>query len=231
MMRNAFSILLSALLIAGLSQGAVAASVSSAYTERVSGTIQNGYRILEMDREVENIHLTVYRGDYIKFAFTPSIGDPVLSIPSLSIDQMLVEDLSEAPYFKMKRTGVYPFSLGHASGNIEVIEYSQSNYRAVSSRQAKELITEVKPLIIDVRTPAEFKRGHMENAVLIPVQELQKRIYELSRYKNNDILICCATGNRSTVASKILIDKGFQRITNLRYGIYEWTKMKYPVVR
>jgi len=230
-MKKASFIFLIILLVAGSFQGAFASSTSSVPTERFSGTIQNGYRILELNAEADNTHLTVYRGDYIKFAFTPSIGDPILTIPSLSINQTLVQDLSDAPYFKMKRTGVYPFSLGNASGRIEVIEYRQSNYRAVGSTEAKKVITEVNPLILDVRTPAEFKRGHLKNAVLIPVQELQKRIYELSRYKNNDILIYCATGNRSTVASKILIDKGFQRITNLRYGIYEWARMNFPVVR
>ena len=230
-MKNIMAVLLSTALIAGSSLGAFAASTSSAHKTHISGQIINGYRVLEIDSDADNFHLTVYRGDYIKFSLPPSTGNPVLSVPSLSIDQALVADPKKAPYFKMKHTGVYPFSLGNASGRIEVIEYRQSNYKAVGSREASELITDVNPLILDVRTPAEFKRGHLENAVLIPVQELQHRIHELSRYKNNDILIYCATGNRSTVASKILIDKGFQRITNLRYGIYEWSKMNFPVER
>jgi rhodanese-related sulfurtransferase len=45
------------------------------------------------------------------------------------------------------------------------------------------------------------------------------------------ILICCATGNRSTVAAKILIDRGVQRVYNLRPGIAGWERENLPVVR
>jgi rhodanese-related sulfurtransferase len=65
--------------------------------------------------------------------------------------------------------------------------------------------------------------------MLIPVQELQTRLKELSAYKHTDILIYCATGNRSTVASKILIDHGFKRIINMRYGIAQWRHNKYLI--
>ena len=66
---------------------------------------------------------------------------------------------------------------------------------------------------------------------MIPVRNLQTRLRELAPYKNQDILIYCATGNRSTVASKILIDNGFKRIYNMRYGISLWGRENYPVVR
>jgi rhodanese-related sulfurtransferase len=82
-----------------------------------------------------------------------------------------------------------------------------------------------------VRTPAEFKAGHLPHAVLIPVQELQRRIGELAAYRNKDILVYCATGNRSTVASKILIDQGFTNIANLRNGIVDWQRRNYPMTR
>ena len=45
------------------------------------------------------------------------------------------------------------------------------------------------------------------------------------------VLICCATGNRSTVAAKILIDRGVQRVYNLRPGIAGWERENLPVVR
>lgn len=173
----------------------------------------------------------MYRGDYIKFAFDKSLKDPLLKIPALSIEQLLPENLAEAPYFKMKATGAYEFSLGHSTGVIKVVEYRQPSYTEVSSEKAAELIKKIDPLILDVRTPTEHRQGHLENSVLIPVQELQLRLKELAPYKDRDILIYCATGNRSTVASKILIDNNFKQIINLRYGIYEWHMKKFPIVR
>ncbi len=119
----------------------------------------------------------------------------------------------------MKTTGVFPFTLGDLNGSISVVDFQKSNYTEVSSKDAFALIQNIQPVVLDVRTDAEFKSGHLENAVLIPVQQLQSRLKELSAYKNQDILIYCATGNRSTVASKIMIDSGFKRIYNMRHGI------------
>ena len=77
----------------------------------------------------------------------------------------------------------------------------------------------------------EYATGRLENSTLIPVQELQQRYTELARYKDENIFIYCATGNRSTVAAKILIDNGFTRIHNLRYGLFDWADNGYPVSR
>lgn len=200
-------------------------------TKHISGTIASGYRVIPITIDHKEVHLTVYRGDYIKFKFDQSFSSPKLSIPALSIDQKLPNNLDEAPYFKMKTAGTFAFSLGNVNGDIAVVEYRQSNYKEVSSKEAVELINNIHPLILDVRTPNEYQKGHIKNAVLIPVQELQTRIEELAQYKNENVLVYCATGNRSTVASNILIDSGFKRLFNLRYGIYDWAKQKYPVVR
>ena len=199
--------------------------------QNISGTIVKGYRILPIQKTSDKVLLTVYRGDYIKFKFDDKlILNPVVSIPKLSIKQKIPLDVSEAPYFKMKTAGTFSFSLGTVKGDIKVVEYRQPNYREVMSNEAAELIKNVHPIILDVRTFGEYKKGHLKNSVLIPVQNLQSRLKELSSYKNERILIYCATGNRSTVASKILIDNGFKRIFNMRYGIYDWRTKNYPIV-
>lgn len=206
-----------------------AASETGIENEPASGILVQGYRILPIEPTVDDINLVVYRGDYIKFNFDDTVGDPILLIPDLSINQELPESLDEAPYFKMKTMGRFRFSLGGVAGNIQVIEYKQPHYQEVDAGEAAELLQNQSPLLLDVRTPAEFNNGHIKNAILIPVQELQKRVGELSEYKHHDILIYCATGNRSTVASKILVDNGFKRIINMRYGIYQWAKGGYPI--
>ena len=195
----------------------------------VSGTVVNGYRIIDIQQTQGVVDLKVYRGDYIKFKFDPSLADPVLSIPDLAIKKRLSGNPAQAPYFKMKTPGTFAFSLADVAGNLTVINYRQTSYREVTSREAAELIQTEQPIILDVRTAGEYKRGHLKNSVLIPVQELQKRYKEIGTNKDREILIYCATGNRSTVASKILIDNGFKHIVNMRGGIYDWSKKKYPI--
>lgn len=208
-------------------------SIASQPDANISGKLVGGYRILSVavPPEGKELSLTVYRGDYIKFDISDAIADPYLTIPALSIQQKLPRNPSEAPYFKMKTAGVFPFTLGDLNGSISVVDYQKPNYTEVSSKDAFALIQNIQPVVLDVRTDAEFKSGHLENAVLIPVQQLQSRLKELSAYKNQDILIYCATGNRSTVASKIMIDSGFKRIYNMRHGIRQWGRDNYPIVR
>ena len=156
---------------------------------------------------------------------------PLLMIPDLAIEKRLPGNFAEAPYFKMKKPGTFAFSMGAVDGSLTVINYRQASYREVSSPEAADLIKNEGPVILDVRTPNEYNRGHLHNSVLIPVQELQSRYQELGNHKDREILIYCATGNRSTVASKILIDNGFKHIVNMRGGISDWSKKNYPVVR
>jgi len=197
--------------------------------DAASGSLVGGFRVLAIPENRRDLQLTVYRGDYVRFAFDGAEAQPVLSIPDLSISETLSRESAKALYFKMQKTGTFAFSLGKAGGAITVVEYSRPNYEAVSAAQAAELIRNIQPFILDVRTPQEYREGHLENATLIPVQELQRRLPELAKFKNENILIYCATGNRSTVAAKILIDNGFQRIFNMRHGIQEWKSQQRPV--
>ena len=232
-MKNKFFLIAIYILIGGSVGLFQSVSMASPSDGDITGSIVGGFRVLPIEKppEGKKLVLTVYRGDYIKFDIGDGIVDPDLSVPDLSIKQRLPRNPAEAPYFKMKTAGVFPFTLGDLVGTITVVEFRKPNYSEVSSKEAFELIGNIQPLVLDVRTDAEFKSGHLENALLIPVQQLQSRLKELSAYKNQDILIYCATGNRSTVASKILIDSGFKRIHNMRYGIYQWSRDTYPIVR
>ena len=160
-----------------------------------------------------------------------NLREPVLSIPALSIQKKLPANFADAPYFKMSTPGTYAFSLGDVHGHLTVVNYRAASYREVSASVAAELIQNEKPVILDVRTPMEYNQGHLHQSILIPVQELQSRYKELGMHQNREILIYCATGNRSTVAAKILIDRGFKHIVNMRGGIYNWSRQNYPVTR
>ena len=202
-----------------------------ASSPQVSGRLEGGFRLLTIANRTDAFHFVVYRGDYIKFAIDNSITDPLLAIPDLKIKEKLSSNLETAPYFKMKQAGRFPFTLGKAAGTIEVVEFTQPNYSAVSAKQAADLIAKINPLILDVRTQREYQQGRIQHSTLIPVQELQQRWQEINTDKEQNVLIYCATGNRSTVASKILIDNGFKRIFNMRYGIVDWARKGYPVVQ
>jgi len=62
-------------------------------------------------------------------------------------------------------------------------------------------------VILDVRTPSEFKSGHIKGSVNVPLQVLGQHLEKLD--KNKTIITCCASGMRSGSAKSILQSKGF----------------------
>jgi metal-sulfur cluster biosynthetic enzyme/rhodanese-related sulfurtransferase len=79
--------------------------------------------------------------------------------------------------------------------------------------------------VLDVRTPAEFAAGHIPNAHLVPLDELEDRLGELPA-KDAELLVTCAAGGRSTQACQILADRGWTRLLNLAGGMHAWTGPK-----
>lgn len=69
--------------------------------------------------------------------------------------------------------------------------------------------------VLDVREPLEFKRGHVDGAVHIPLGELRRRMNELPR--DREIWVYCYVGQRSYVAARALRQYGF-RAKNLSGG-------------
>jgi len=67
-------------------------------------------------------------------------------------------------------------------------------------------------VILDVRTKEELagELGKIDGVINIPVQELEKRINELGKYKKNNIAVICKSGRRSAVATKLLNKNGFK---------------------
>lgn len=67
--------------------------------------------------------------------------------------------------------------------------------------------------IIDVRTPQEFNMVHYPGAVNIPVDQIGSRLGEVGS-PNSPIIVYCATGNRSSMARRILVSNGYQDVTD-----------------
>lgn len=95
-------------------------------------------------------------------------------------------------------------------------------YRNISVEKCQDLIRYSKPLILDVRTEYEYDGGHIKDALLIPHNELSKRVTELLSHKEKDILVYCHAGLRSVAASHFLLSQGFSSIYNLEAGIIDW---------
>jgi len=73
---------------------------------------------------------------------------------------------------------------------------------------------ENSPLIVDVRTVAEFRTGAFPDAVNIPLDELMHRRAELGNNLECEIVVYCASGGRSAYAQRQLMQLGYTNVTN-----------------
>ena len=75
--------------------------------------------------------------------------------------------------------------------------------------------------VLDVRQPEEYAAGHIRGAVLLPLGEVNDRAEDtLSR--DDDVIVVCASGNRSLSAANKLMSMGFERVVNLKGGMNAW---------
>ena len=76
-----------------------------------------------------------------------------------------------------------------------------------------------KGIWIDVRTPEEFKEGHLKAAVNIPVDQIGARIGSVSPDKSAPVNLYCRSGRRSEAALQELKKMGYTNVTN--HGGYQ----------
>jgi len=74
--------------------------------------------------------------------------------------------------------------------------------------------------IIDVREPHEYHSGHIPGAKHIPLGELQSRVTEIDQ--NQETVVVCHSGGRSSVACNFLHSAGFSNHYNLMGGMSAW---------
>jgi rhodanese-related sulfurtransferase len=71
--------------------------------------------------------------------------------------------------------------------------------------------------IIDVRTPSEFKSGHMQGSINIPLDSIDRQIKKL-RASNSTIITCCRSGQRSKMAASMLKNRGIEAYNGGSWG-------------
>ena len=87
------------------------------------------------------------------------------------------------------------------------------------SDKARELVGQGW-VLLDVRTPEEYRQGHPEPARNIPVQELARRVAEVGP-PSTRVVVYCQAGARSAAAMDILRRNGFQELFDLR-SVNNW---------
>jgi rhodanese-related sulfurtransferase len=118
---------------------------------------------------------------------------------------------------------------------MTLVDKATVNIKHIEPRSVCEFIATAgkeNVLLLDVRTAEEFngaaadKFGRLAGAINIPVQQLDQRAEELKPYAGKEIIVYCSHSHRSPMATYMLMQKGFTKVTNMKKGMSEW---KYNV--
>lgn len=82
---------------------------------------------------------------------------------------------------------------------------------------------------LDVRTPKEYKDGHIENATFLNVKSknFEEELEKLD--KNKKYFVYCKSGMRSNKGSNLMKKHGFEEVYNIIGGIEKWKASRLPI--
>jgi rhodanese-related sulfurtransferase len=103
----------------------------------------------------------------------------------------------------------------------------------VSALQLPQLISQENAVVVDVCEAEEFNRGHILNAINIPLKQLQDQLGQLEKFRTKDkpIILSCRSGQRANRAAAILRKNEFKKVFTLSGGLTAWEKENLPVER
>ncbi len=113
------------------------------------------------------------------------------------------------------------FGFGKDSHSLEEITPHQLEQKRLSAGPVQ---------IIDVREAYEYKAGHIPGSKLIPLGQLSRRLNELGT-KDQEVIVVCRSGSRSSQAAQQLGGLGYYKVVNLRGGMMGWQRAGLPSER
>ena len=112
-----------------------------------------------------------------------------------------------------------PHAAAQTIGDLSIVDFQ------------KKLSADNTAIILDVRTPAEYAKGHLANATTINFfdTDFKEKVGKLDKTKA--AYVYCAVGGRSAKALKILQELGFKTAYNMLGGFTGWQAAGLPLVK
>lgn len=100
-------------------------------------------------------------------------------------------------------------------------EPAMTTFKTITPEEAQQKMQDAGVLVLDVREPMEYDRGHIVGAENLPLSVLENGIPKEMTDKNRTLLIYCRSGRRSKIAADIFVKAGFTSVFDFG-GINDW---------
>lgn len=108
------------------------------------------------------------------------------------------------------------------SGDSSSSKPKTATYKTITPQEAHDMMgKQEKFILLDVRTEEEFAESHIENALLIPYDEIEAKAATELPEKDAVILVYCRSGRRSAIAAESLAKMGYTNVYDFG-GINDW---------
>ena len=116
---------------------------------------------------------------------------------------------------------------------FDTVRRGSGGANQVSAVQLPQLINHENAVVVDVCEVEEFKRGHIPNAINIPLKQLKDQLGQLEKFRAKDrpIVLSCRSGQRASQAAAVLRKNEFKRVYTLSGGLAAWEKENLPLQR
>lgn len=113
----------------------------------------------------------------------------------------------------------------------DIFEASVRKYQTISPMLTVTKLNTGSPIIVDVREEGEFNKGHIADAIHIPLASIDKQIKKIDLYKKDEVIVVCQSGARSAPACSNLHKLGFEDVFLMTGGMQSWEENKLPIVK
>jgi rhodanese-related sulfurtransferase len=112
----------------------------------------------------------------------------------------------------------------------DLVREAKAVVREVSVAEARRLHdADGSTIFVDVREPEEVRRGTIPGSLAIPRGILEGHLADFVPSYDVPLVLFCASGNRSALAGKTLLEMGYTNVANLAGGIRAWALEGHPV--
>jgi rhodanese-related sulfurtransferase len=101
--------------------------------------------------------------------------------------------------------------------------------KRLSPLEAVRLINDRHALVVDVRTPGDYKKGHILNALNLPQAKVGERTHELGKDLARPIVVYCALGGVAPTVAHTLKKAGYAEVYPIKGGLNGWIGASLPV--
>ena len=102
--------------------------------------------------------------------------------------------------------------------------------KVLGSKEVTLLINREPAMLVDVRSEADFRAGHITNAINIPLDQIEVQINKITSNSKKNIIVYCQKGVRSAQAFRLLNKLGLPKLYTIDGGLDAWLKNNLPII-